>query len=210
MSSLAILGGTFDPVHFGHLRTAQDVLEALQPERFCFVPLREAVHRDQPHTPPELRVALLRAALADNPRFQVDDCELTRSTASYSVETLRHFRQLYPDAKLYLVMGEDAFAGFADWHEPDVILSMAHLVVMQRSEKPAFDARIWELLETRQVESVAALQQSAAGKIVLLPVTQLAISASAIRARYAAGLDARYLLPPAVDRIIQRLGLYRF
>jgi len=208
-TSLAILGGTFDPVHYGHLRTAQDVLEALNPTQFCFVPLRQAVHREQPQVSAEIRAAMLRAAIADNPRFMVDDCELTRSAPSYTVDTLRHFRQLHPDTQLLLILGEDAFAGFLEWHEPEVILSLAHLIVMQRPQKPVFSAALNALLTARRVQHTSDLAAELAGKILCLPVTQLAISANAIRARYAAGLDGRYLLPAAVDQIIQQLQLYQ-
>jgi len=185
------------------------VLEALNPERIYFVPLRQAVHRDQPLVSADIRAAMLRAAIADNPRFVVDDCELTRSGPSYTVDTLRHFRQQHPDTQLLLLLGADAFAGFLQWHEPDAILSLAHLVVMQRPAQPAYSAAIETLLATHQVQTASELETALAGKILLLPVTQLAISASALRTRYAAGLDGRYLVPTAVDQIIQQLHLYQ-
>lgn len=133
---IGILGGTFDPVHYGHLRTALDVQEALGLNEIRLIPLRDPPHRSAPLAPASQRLALLRAAIKDNPGFAVDSRELERSGKSYSVDTLHSLKQEQPERVLCLLLGSDAFDGFPEWHEPERILQLAHLVVMQRPGEP--------------------------------------------------------------------------
>lgn len=205
---IGVFGGTFDPVHNGHLRTALDVQEALGIRRIHFVPLKEAVHRDQPGTPAELRCALVQAAVADQPGFIMDNRELHRKGPSWSYYTLESFRREYPDEPLCFLMGSDAFNGYLQWHRPLEILELAHLVVMQRPDasRPAGD--LAALLDERQTLEAGDLHALHAGRIFLQPVTQLDISASDIRQRIAVGRSARFLVPEPVLGIIQQLRLY--
>jgi nicotinate-nucleotide adenylyltransferase len=205
---IGVFGGTFDPVHNGHLRTALDVQEALGIRRIHFVPLKEAVHRDQPGTPAELRCALVQAAVADQPGFIMDNRELHREGPSRSYHTLESFRREYPDEPLCFLMGGDAFNGYLQWHRPLEILELAHLVVMQRPDAIRPGGELAALLDRRQTCEAGDLHASPAGRIFLQPVTQLDISASDIRQRIAVGRSARFLVPEQVLGIIQQLRLY--
>lgn len=206
---IGIFGGTFDPIHFGHLRTALEVQEAARLESIHFVPLKEAVHRDQPGTPAELRCALVSAAISSQPGFTLDDRELRRQGPSYSYYTLESFRQQWPEQSLAFILGDDAFKDFLSWHRPEDILKLAHLIVMRRPGEHDYDDDLQALVDHRQVISADELHAEKAGKILFQPVTQLDISATDIRRRCAEGLDISYLLPEQVESIIHRLHLYR-
>ncbi len=203
---LGLLGGTFDPVHCGHLRTALDVVEALDLPELRLVPLRHAVHRPQPQAPAVLRLAMLRAAVADEPRLVVDDRELRRDAPSYTVHTLESLRaERGPAEPICLLVGDDAYAEFLTWHRPDDILRLAHLVVMQRPgagvpDDPALAA----FTSPRRVERATELHGVPAGRILFLPVTQLGIAATDLRARLRAGRSVRWLVPDAVLAILER------
>ena len=207
---LGILGGTFDPIHHGHLRTALDVTETLGLREVRFLPLRHAVHRDQPETPAGLRLAMVRAAIAGEPRFVADDRELRQDRPSYTLHTLESLRsEMGNEEPFCLLVGRDAFAGFLTWHRPGAILRLAHLVVMQRPDDRVADDPVLEIFGTpyRTTDPVA-LRDSPAGRILHLPVTQLAISSTDIRERVRAGRSIRYLVPDAVAEIVRREQLY--
>ena len=203
---LGVLGGTFDPVHCGHLRTALDVVEALGLPELRLVPLRHAVHRAQPQAPAALRLAMLRAAVADEPRLVVDDRELRRDAPSYTVLTLESLRaDRGSDEPICLLVGVDAYAEFLTWHRPDDILRLAHLVVMQRPGAALPDDRaLAAFTALRRTEDRRALRSAPAGRILFLPVTQLGIAATDLRERLCAGRSVRWLVPDAVLAILER------
>jgi nicotinate-nucleotide adenylyltransferase len=203
---IGLLGGTFDPVHHGHLRIALDARELLGLDQVRLVPLREAVHRDQPGTPGWLRRDMIAAALAGRSDLCLDDRELRREGPSYTVETLRSLAAESPGERLCLLVGDDAFAGFPDWRAPNEILGLANIAVLRR---PGHTATATPgAAELLQRHGVARLDPARTGQIVTCPVTQLAISASDIRARVAAGRSADFLVPPAVAELIRRHHLY--
>jgi nicotinate-nucleotide adenylyltransferase len=204
---LGILGGTFDPVHHGHLRIALDALEQLDLAEVRLIPLAHAVHRDQPETPAELRLAMLQAATAGHAGLVADDRELRRTGASYTVDTLRSLHAELPGRDLCLLLGDDAFAGFPDWRDPDGILQLANIAVLRRpGDSDPFTGDAGELMRARRVD---ALQPGIAGQIQIVGVTQLDIASSDIRARLRAGRQIDFLVPESVLAIIQRHGLYR-
>jgi nicotinate-nucleotide adenylyltransferase len=207
---LGILGGTFDPIHHGHLRTALDVAEAVGLDEVRIVPLRHAVHRDQPETPATLRLAMVRAAIAGEPRFVADDREIRRDAPSYTLHTLESLRAERGAVEpLCVLVGSDAFAEFLTWHRPHDILGLAHLVVMQRpGEAGPDDPALRALVERHGAADPHALRSAPGGRILFQPVTQLAISATDVRARLRAGRSVRYLVPEAVLDLIGRHGLY--
>ena len=207
---LGILGGTFDPIHHGHLRTALDVAEAVGLDEVRLIPLRHAVHRGQPETPAALRLAMVQAAIAGEPRFVADDREIRRDAPSYTLHTLESLRAERGTVEpICVLVGGDAFAEFLTWHRPHDILGLAHLVVMQRPGEPvAEDPALRALVERRRAPDGAQLQTRPSGRILFQAVTQLAISATDIRARLRAGRSVRYLVPDAVADIIGREGLY--
>jgi len=194
-------------VHNGHLRIALDALEALGLHQVRLIPLAHAVHRDQPETPAGIRLEMLRAAVAGRTDLLVDDRELTRPGPSYTIDTLHSLHADLADADLCLLLGADAFAGFADWRDPLGILALANLAVLGRPGHPApSDPRVRALLADRRV---ARLTPGRTGQIIEVPVTQLEIAASDIRRRIAAGRSADFLAPPAVIELIGRHRLYR-
>lgn len=207
---IGIFGGAFDPVHFGHLRTALEVQEALGLQEVRLLPLNVAVHRAQPAADGALRLRMLEAAVANAPGLLADDRELRRAGSSYTVDTLSDFRdELGADTPLCLLVGGDAFNAFFEWHRPRDILELAHLAVMRRpgSVQPR-DAALRAELERRRAQSPADLHAAPAGRIWLQSVTQLDISSTRIRRAIAAGRSARFLLPYAVLEMALAAGCY--
>jgi nicotinate-nucleotide adenylyltransferase len=219
---IGVLGGTFDPVHFGHLRPALEVRQALGLEELRLIPLRQAVHRSQPQASPEQRLAMLRLAVQGGEGLVIDDRELRRAGESYTYETLVDLRrEVGRTERLCLLVGADAFRGFLSWHRPDDILVLAHLIVMRRPAIPEaggqapeevpdteFSAQMKAWLQPRRCLQVGDLTASPAGRVWFQEVTQLAISATRIRGLVASGLSPRYLLPDPVLDYILRQRLY--
>lgn len=200
---IGLFGGTFDPVHFGHLRPALDVFEALALTELRFIPLGQAVHRRQPVLPAAQRLALLEAAIAAQPGFRVDERELRSAAPSYTVETLASLRaELGDDISLCLLLGRDAFNGFLSWREPERILQLTHMVVMDRpgAEPPA--GELARFAAPMTVDDPQRLRAAPAGEILFQPVTQLEISSSDIRRRLARSRSIRYLVPEAVLELL--------
>jgi nicotinate-nucleotide adenylyltransferase len=210
LSMIGIFGGTFDPIHYGHLRVALDVVEALGLDEIRFLPLEHAVHRAQPLASSAQRLAMLEAAIADEPRFRSDDRELRRGGQSYTLDTLRSLREELGDTPLCLLLGGDAFNSFLSWHEPQQVAELAHLVVMER---PGYalptDPVLQMMVEQRETDLAADLRNAPGGHIWFQPVTQLDISATDIRNRVSHGRSARYLAPDPVLSLIDEHGLYR-
>jgi nicotinate-nucleotide adenylyltransferase len=208
---IGVLGGTFDPVHFGHLRPALEMLERLPLGELRLIPLNVAVHRPQPRASGAQRTAMLRAAVRSQPGFTVDERELGRPGGSYTYDTLCSLREEIGDATpMCLLLGSDAFADFLSWHLPDAILELAHLTVMLR---PGAQNRFGEALrdwsEPRLCLDVSDLAAVSGGRILFQDVTQLDISATAIRKMVSRGFSPRFLLPDEVIAIIKQEGIYR-
>lgn len=197
--AIAILGGTFDPVHNGHLRVAWEAAEALDAE-IRLMPANVPPHRASPVASAAQRVALLRAALAGQSRLQLDERELRRARPSYTVDSLGEMRaESGPDRPLILLIGADAFAGLPTWREWRALFGLAHIAVLTRPGHDLdFPAELDAEIAPRRVHLAADLRGSAAGKVLGLPVTSLDISASAVRALLAAGREPRWLVPDAL------------
>jgi nicotinate-nucleotide adenylyltransferase len=209
MNPLGIFGGTFDPIHFGHLRTAFELLHTLRFAEVRFVPAGNPPHRDSPLAVAALRLALVRAAVADQPGFVVDDREVRREGPSYAVLTLREIRGEFPQRPVCLIVGMDAFHGLPQWHAWREILPLAHIVVAHRPgwQAPA-EGPLGELLAERRTDRIDDLHESPAGRILIHQVTQLEISSTDLRNLLAAGQDPRYLVPEAVRKAIRETGCY--
>jgi nicotinate-nucleotide adenylyltransferase len=204
-----ILGGTFDPVHHGHLRAALDVAEACD----CLVHLVPAAippHRDPPRAAGVDRLRMLELAVAGQPRLLVDDREFRRDGPSYTVDTLRDLRREFGDqTPLLLLVGMDAFAGLSTWSRWTELFELAHIGVMTRpGHVPSFEAEVAAEWYARRVDNVAALAARAAGRVLPIDVTPLPISSTDLRARLAAGRSIDYLVPPAVAAYIRERALY--
>lgn len=209
MHPIGIFGGTFDPIHYGHLRTAFELLQALRLSEVRFMPAGDPPHREVTVASPELRLQMVRAAIGQQPGFNVDDREMRRAGPSYSVDTLAELRAEMPERSLCLIVGMDAFLGLPKWHQWQDILKLAHLVVAHR---PGWRAPtmgpLGELLVDGGTGRVDDLHEARAGRIFIHAVTQLEISSTEVRKLVASGRDPRYLMPDGVREIIQQSACY--
>ncbi len=208
---IGIFGGTFDPPHFGHLRPLLEVQQALALDEVRLIPCFIPPHRAVPDASAEQRLAMLQLAVSEAPGFIVDPRELQRGGPSYMVDTLASLRdEQGVNKSLVLIIGLDAFVSLDRWHRWLELIELAHVVVMQRpgGALPKTGA-VAELMEQVQALAVLELQQQAAGKIYFQPVTQLDISATAIREQLFRGQDVRFLMPGSVRHYIETQGLYK-
>lgn len=209
MNPLGLFGGTFDPIHYGHLRTAFELREALRLEELRFLPTGNPPHRDQVSAPAEIRLGMVRAAVADQPGFSVDDREVRRTGLSYSVDTLTELRAENPGRPLCLLLGMDAFLGLPNWHRWTDILELAHVVVAHRPGwKAPTQGPLGEAMVDRGTGSIRDLHDLPAGRIYVHAVTQLEISSTELRQLIAAGRNPRYLVPDSVCALLRESGCY--
>jgi nicotinate-nucleotide adenylyltransferase len=207
---IGILGGSFDPVHFGHLRLAMECIEAIGLEKVIFVPLNIPAHRDPLIASAQQRKAMLSLATSTNSRFEISNVELERDETSYMVDTLQLLRQLHPNESLCLIMGMDAFIHFDDWRQWQRIPEMANLIITNRpdSHHEITNAQLNQLLKTRLTNDNAQLANTPAGKIRMIDIPLLDISSSRIRHLLAQGTPVDYLLPDAVIHYITTHKIY--
>jgi nicotinate-nucleotide adenylyltransferase len=206
---IGLFGGTFDPIHYGHLRTAFELLQKLALHEVIFVPAGQPPHREAPLASAQLRLSMVRAAVQDQPGFAVDDREIRRQGRSYSVDTVSEMRAEHPQRPLCLLLGMDAFLGMPGWHRWREIFDLCHVVVARRPgwDQPLTGA-LGEALAQRGTADVENLHRSIGGHILVQAVTQLEIASTDLRALLLSGRDLRYLVPEAVRAIIQRTGCY--
>ncbi|MGH7466901.1 MAG: nicotinate-nucleotide adenylyltransferase [Longimicrobiales bacterium] len=189
--NIGLFGGTFDPPHVGHLIVAQDAVQVLSLDRLWFVPAAEPPHkRGRAITPANIRLEMLHAAIRGEPRFEVCALELQRGGPSYTVDTLRQLHAAGTTANLHLLVGADQARDLASWREPQEIARLARIIVLSR-------------------EGVETLTQQPLLQVREIRVTRIDVSASDIRERVARGRPIRYLVPAAVEDIIQSRHLYR-
>lgn len=206
---LGLFGGTFDPIHHGHLRTAFELLQALKLGEVRFLPTGNPPHRDHTSADALQRLEMVRAAVADQPGFTVDDREVRRTGPSYSVDTLTELRAEHPSRPICLLLGMDAFLGLPHWHRWKEIFDLAHVVVAHRPGwKAPTQGPLGEVMVDRGTGGVRDLHASPAGRIFVHAVTQLEISSTELRQLIAAGGDPRYLLPDGVRDVLRRMGCY--
>jgi nicotinate-nucleotide adenylyltransferase len=206
---IGLFGGTFDPIHYGHLRTAFELWQLLKLSQVRFLPTGNPPHREAPLASSELRLEMVRAAVAGQPGFAVDDREIRRSGVSYSVDTLADLRREHPQRSLCLLLGMDAFLGMPTWHRWREIFELAHVVVAHRPGwKAPITGPLGEEMVDRGTGSVRDLHSSIAGRIHVHAVTQLEIASTDLRALILSGRDLRYLVPDAVRDLIVRTGCY--
>ena len=206
---LGIFGGTFDPIHNGHLRTAFELREALRLGEVRFLPTGSPPHREATLASSEMRLAMVRAAVQNEPAFTVDDRETRRGGLSYSVDTLVELRAEFPQRAICLLLGMDAFLGLPNWHRWREILELAHVVVAHRPGwKAPTQGPLGEVMVDRGTGSVRDLHEATAGRVFVHAVTQLEISSTELRALIARGRDPRYLVPDSVCKLLRETGWY--
>lgn len=214
---VGVLGGTFNPIHVGHLRAAEEVAEALGLERVLFVPSAVPPHKradeDGPVAPASERLRWVELAVDDNPRFAADPIEVERGGASYLVDTLAALGERTAPERPVFLLGEDAFAELGGWKEPKRLLALAHFAVMTRP--PELRSSLAECLPPELGAEVELAPDGRSGRhreagtwLRLLEITALDVSASDVRARLRAGRSVRYLLPEAVRRAVLASGCY--
>jgi nicotinate-nucleotide adenylyltransferase len=209
---IGVFGGTFDPIHFGHLRLAEELAVAIGLSRVLFIPAGKPPHRGAPHTAATHRLEMVRLAIAGNPRFIFDARETQRAQPSYTVDTLTDLRtELGKEQPLWLLLGSDAFLGLSSWHDWQRLFELANIAVAARPgnwlmQSEAMQEPLKGEVLKRQVAEAAAA--GPAGSVLLRQMTPLEISATAIRDTLAQKGSVRYLLPDAVLGYINEHQLY--
>jgi len=212
---IGLFGGTFDPIHWGHLRNAEEVREAFSLDRLLFIPAGIPPHKRLRPTPPARnRVAMVRLAIAKNPGFILSTVELSRRGKSYSIDTVRHFvKSRRPGDSLYFILGLDAFLDIGSWKDFEELFSLSHFIVTSRPGSKN------SLSLARMPVAVRKLfcydrrekfyRHKSGTKLHFFKLTDIAISASDIRRRVKEGKSIRYLVPLEVESYIRKRGLYR-
>ena len=207
---IGILGGTFDPIHFGHLRPALEIAETFQLDELRFIPSARPPHRWQPVASAQHRLEMVKLAIDGTPGFVLDEREYLRTGSSYTVDTLQSIRDEVSDTPLLMLLGQDAFESFTDWHDWKKILTLTHIVV---SSRPGYQHASQDWMQNHLIDGslhdvVIKVQKKPAGFITFCDVTQLDISATSIREQQLKGKSSRYLLPKNVADYIKHHQLY--
>ena len=206
---IGILGGTFDPIHMGHLRLAIEAHENLSLEKVHIIPCFQPVHRTPPTASETARFKMVQAAILTEPALFADPREIARRNPSYMIDTLLELRAEKPHTPLCLLLGVDAFLNFHTWHRFKEILDIAHLVIAHRPFfQPPAEGVIAEIIKERVCAEVASLHQRLGGALFFLPIPLLDISSTILRAHIAAGKNVRYLLPEKVYEYILEKKCY--
>jgi len=205
---IGVLGGTFDPIHFGHLRPALEIFEQLELDELRFIPSANPPHRWQPEASPNHRLEMVKLAVKNVDGFVVDDREYQREGASYTVDTLASIREeIGGDKPLCMLIGMDAFKHFTTWHNWQGILKLTHIVISSRPGTVQVAADDW--MKGRVTQSVKDLQEASAGKLFFAEVSQLEISATYIRKQILEGKSSLYTTPVTVSEFIEVNSLYK-
>lgn len=206
---IGLLGGTFDPIHVGHLRMAIEIAQACQLEKVHLIPCYKPVHRQNPFASATQRFEMVMQAVQDNHGLIADDCEIKRQQPSYTIDTLADLRQRLPNTPLCVLIGIDAFLEFHTWHRYDEILQTAHLIIADRYpyQMVAHD-EVNKMLSKHQITDKKVLHQQLAGGILIQPIPQLEISSTFIRKQIELHMNTRYLLPDNVYTFIKEQNIY--
>ena len=207
---IGILGGTFDPIHIGHLRPAIEARDALGLAEVRLLPNHIPPHRANPFCSSEQRLAMVALAAAENPGFVVDERELQRDKPSWTIDTLIELKQELPDTPVCFLMGMDSLLGLPSWHRWQELLDHAHLVVSKRPGwQPDYPGEVANLLARHQTRDEQDLHRHRQGHVWIADNLPIELSATRLRALLAAGQDPRYLLPAPVADYIRRHRLYQ-
>ena len=209
MNAIGIFGGTFDPIHNGHLRIALEALEELSLSAVHFIPCAQSPLRSEPAATNDIRLKMVKAAVEAEPRFFMDTREIKRVGPSYTYDTLTTLRDGYKESSMCLILGMDAFISLPRWYRWEELIDLAHIVIAHR---PGWKAPTEGLLGDFVQEHLAESSQDAVtkreGRLFVLPVTQLEISATKLRSSIRLGLDPKFLVPESVRAIIKETECY--
>lgn len=209
VAATGIFGGTFDPVHYGHLRAALEARELLALEDFRLLPAGTPPHRAATMASSQDRLAMLKLAVSAYPEFRVDEREVRRKGKSFMVDTLTEIRAEIESAPLLLIIGQDAANALDSWHDWRALFELAHIVIMRRPEADlSWTGELREQMIARRVRKPEKLHGTAYGAVLHLQVTQLAISSTDIRQRIREGRSSRFLMPDCVIDYIEQNQLY--
>ncbi|WP_411358763.1 nicotinate-nucleotide adenylyltransferase [Pseudidiomarina salilacus] len=204
-----IFGGTFDPIHRGHIETSLSAFQQLSAHCMHVVPSAQPPHRDYPGASATQRLRMTELAYAELPQVYVDDCELRREGPSYSLLTLQQMRAQWPDDGLVFLLGDDAFAKLDTWHGWQQLLSYAHLAVMQRPHHASqWSPAVQALYQQHRATTSYELHQRTAGHILTLATPAIDVSATRLRRAIANHSEWRHWVAPAVADYIHQQGLY--
>jgi nicotinate-nucleotide adenylyltransferase len=209
-SCIGVYGGTFDPIHLGHLSAASAIQKKLQLDEVKMVLSARPPHRHQPQASAEDRFSLLELAVTDVEKLTADNCELLRDGPSYMVDTLAYYRQQMPDCSLLLILGMEAFNGLMSWYKWEEIIQLAHIVVTDRagfSNEPSDDMRVY--IDKFITSDKSQLRHQTHGKIYMQAVLPIDISATQVRQRIKDNMTVRHMLPTGCSEEIERRGLYK-
>ena len=207
MQLIGLLGGTFNPIHNGHLRLAQELADALNFSEVRFIPSANPPHKTAPKISAQHRAAMVQLAITDNPLFKLDTRELDRAGASYTIDTLISLQEeLGGSAALCLIMGSDAFAKLNTWHRWQVLIDYCHIILVQRpasATQPKLVEELTVLLHNHYTENISDLTTENTGYIHMQKITALDITSTNIREQLKAGHSPRYLMPDNVIAYIK-------
>lgn len=211
---VAVFGGSFNPIHFGHLRIAEEVRQGLGPDKVIFMPAATPPHKpDEKQASAKDRLAMVRLAIADNPGFEASDMEMMRGGLSFTIDTVRELKKDKQGLKISLILGDDSFNGISTWCEYEALLETAHFIVVPR---PGYGAKkIGEALPVELARKFwydadsGSYRNSFGTSVTYFDTTLMAVSSSGIREMIRQGGSARYLLPEKVIEYIVENGLYR-
>lgn len=213
MQPLVFMGGTFDPIHNGHLRTALELQQWLGVDQVCLIPSGAPVHRDEPGCTPRQRLEMVQLAVEGEPALSADPREIESDAPSYSLLTLQALRrERGPECPIIMTMGMDAYQNLPSWHRWDSLLDYAHILVLARPGYDGSDAddALLHLTRQHQANAVSELLTAPAGRVFIQELTPLGISATQIRHLVAQGQSPRYLLPEPVWHYIRQHTLYGY
>jgi len=213
---IGILGGTFNPVHYGHLRVSEEVRERVGLEKILFIPSGNPSLKDLELAPAEYRHEMTRLAIASNPSFEISDIESKKTEKSYTVDTLITLREMHPGKKLYFILGIDAFLDIPLWYHPERLMELTNFVVVSRPgfsftrlpSRVAADAEAFSAMESGHLTAYKTVLENG-GEVFLFNVTPMDISATTIRNLVKQGMSIKYLLPESAESFIISHNLYK-
>jgi nicotinate-nucleotide adenylyltransferase len=209
LKPIGILGGTFDPIHLGHCRTALELAQSLNLAEVRFIPCKKPVHKAKTYAKPMQRKKMIELAIAAEPSLKLDTRELDRKTPSFMLETLMSLRKEVGEQPLCLILGMDALAGLDTWHQWEKLLDYAHLIVINRPDfYYQWEGVVADFIKPKIVKNSKEFLKKSAGKVLLMETTLLNVSATEIRKLIKQGKSPRYLVPEAVLKYINQHQLY--